>query len=1134
MQGTHLMTTNWMKINRTGRISMLAIPMLAVVLAVAAPASAWDPPVGIPVPPFGIDETVQSEYGSDSFYTHYVNQNHAAATDSSNPNGTPSRPRRTIPQNLSAGSVVVVEGTYDYSTGGFTPISGSGTASNPIFVRGPSSSNRPRFVHGTQIKGQYIIVENIEFDGGNPLLTEDAPHHIAIRHSEVHSCGGPAVQISAWDDLTISNIVLYDLEVHDNGNWQASFDEDFHGVGVGDHVSNLWIVDSEFYHNSGDGVQINAGSRSAEGTTHHIYVGRNESYSNKQTGMWSKQGTDIIFSENYIHDHRPSNSSLGAGMGCQYDPNRIWFINNTIFDCDYGIMIASGGSDLGSGQDMYIIGNVIHSIHDSDGGFNPNTAWTNAAIMIAGGQRRYVVNNSIYDADGGIHGAAAYGEFHLANNIISSIAKSSGWHVFVEHVDPANVSTVDDCLFYQSGNIRFDWRGTTYTGVSSFQSGTGAGSGNFSANPNFSNPNGGDLHIQSSSPAVDAGSSHSVYGAFSSRYGLNINLDMDGASRPGGSAYDIGADELGGGSPPPPGCTSNSQCNDGVSCTDDFCISGACVNNAIDANCDDGNFCNGDETCDLFAGCVDGNDPCGSQSCNESSNSCVSCTTDSQCSDGDFCNGVERCTGGECENGSNPCPTQACDEQSNSCVDCFDDSECDNGIYCDGEETCSAGACSAGSPPCGNEQCNEDSQTCGVVPDALINAGDAWCYQKGVPGTPTEGWTTSNCSNSGWPTGPTGIGYGDGDDQTVLNDMSGSYITVYAKREFTIPGASQAFNLILEIDYDDGFVAYLNGEEVARRNMGGQFTPVNRNTIASGLREAGSFELINLPHTKLTPGGENILAIEIHNYNISSSDLSFIPRLIAQTEDFVCQTNADCDDGKYCNGVETCEDGSCEPGVQQCPGEGCNDFTQECTPLAPPPAPVAPTQTAPEECLGCEAPESSFDPDTGAIIVVNPRIDSDFDNIPDSIDRCVNTPSQGKVNANGCTELQRTQDDDKDGVINDDDRCPNTPARTPVYESGCSDVQLATVGKPVSQSASTPVRVTGNGQTDADGDGVADAEDQCADTPEGSAVDEVGCPLDDGTPGGGACGAIGMTSMALTLAGLAGSRPRRQRKSVVK
>ncbi len=200
MQGTHPRQTIMPKRNNTVHAVMLAIAFVASPVALA-----WDPPVGVPMPSFGINETVASEHGSDSFYTHYVDQNHGSATDSNNTFGTPSKPRRTIPSSLSAGSVVLVSGTYSHTSGGVTPINGSGTASNPVFVRG---TNGARFIHGTQFKGQYVIVENFEFDGANPLFTENAPHHYALRHSEVHSCGGPAIQISAWDNSAMSNIVL--------------------------------------------------------------------------------------------------------------------------------------------------------------------------------------------------------------------------------------------------------------------------------------------------------------------------------------------------------------------------------------------------------------------------------------------------------------------------------------------------------------------------------------------------------------------------------------------------------------------------------------------------------------------------------------------------------------------------------------------------------------------------------------------------------------------------------------------------------------------------------------------------------------------------------------------------------------
>ena len=79
----------------------------------------------------------------------------------------------------------------------------------------------------------------------------------------------------------------------------------------------LWVVDNQLYRNSGDGIQINAGGPGVTGTTHHIYVGRNTAYGNKQTGFWVKHATDVIFSQNVCHSHRLGNSSNGQCMGFQ-------------------------------------------------------------------------------------------------------------------------------------------------------------------------------------------------------------------------------------------------------------------------------------------------------------------------------------------------------------------------------------------------------------------------------------------------------------------------------------------------------------------------------------------------------------------------------------------------------------------------------------------------------------------------------------------------------------------------------------------------------------------------------------------------------------------------------------------------
>jgi hypothetical protein len=101
---------------------------------------------------------------------------------------------------------------------------------------------------------------------------------------------------------------------------------------VSDHVRYLWVVDNQIYRNSGDGIQINA-QDTMVASTHHIYVGRNVSHHNKQSGFWVKSAADVIFSQNESYGHRPSNSSLGQGMAAA-GPDWVWFLYNHIHDCE--------------------------------------------------------------------------------------------------------------------------------------------------------------------------------------------------------------------------------------------------------------------------------------------------------------------------------------------------------------------------------------------------------------------------------------------------------------------------------------------------------------------------------------------------------------------------------------------------------------------------------------------------------------------------------------------------------------------------------------------------------------------------------------------------------------------------------
>jgi len=105
--------------------------------------------------------------------------------------------------------------------------------------------------------------------------------------------------------------------------------------------------------------------------------------------------------------------------------------------------------------------------------------------------------------------------------------------------------------------------------------------------------------------------------------------------------------------------------------------------------------------------------------------------------------------------------------------------------------------------------------------EGLVSPGETWRFFRGTgpAGTPAEAWRQVDFDDSAWETGPAGFGYGDGDDATLLDDMQGRYLTVYIRKDFAVEAFNETAGVELTIDYDDGFIAYLNGREVARRSM---------------------------------------------------------------------------------------------------------------------------------------------------------------------------------------------------------------------------------------------------------------------------------------------------------------------------
>lgn len=121
-------------------------------------------------------------------------------------------------------------------------------------------------------------------------------------------------------------------------------------------------------------------------------------------------------------------------------------------------------------------------------------------------------------------------------------------------------------------------------------------------------------------------------------------------------------------------------------------------------------------------------------------------------------------------------------------------------------------------------------------------------------------------------TGPFGHGVGGlGTDLTT--PMSGKAYSLYLRKEFTA-SAAQAVStalLRLQIDYNDGFVACINGIEITRKNLGAAKHFVYATQRAyNPATVAGVSDLATLPANQVLVTGTNVLTLQVHNYDLAT------------------------------------------------------------------------------------------------------------------------------------------------------------------------------------------------------------------------------------------------------------------------
>lgn len=156
--------------------------------------------------------------------------------------------------------------------------------------------------------------------------------------------------------------------------------------------------------------------------------------------------------------------------------------------------------------------------------------------------------------------------------------------------------------------------------------------------------------------------------------------------------------------------------------------------------------------------------------------------------------------------------------------------------------------------------------------ESMILESNTWKYFSAT-NEPASNWHQPGFNDSSWSSGQGGLGFGDNDDKTIVPACN----SLYMRTQISLPDENIIKDLILDIDYDDAFVLYINGVEAARSANITAVTPAYNASLTSDheakMYSGGSPERFQLKPASLMRGA-NTFALQIINNNISSSDLT--------------------------------------------------------------------------------------------------------------------------------------------------------------------------------------------------------------------------------------------------------------------
>lgn len=546
--------------------------------------------IAVPADPPSWPSAATAGYG-------YIDNTHPSATNVSNPYGYPDKPRLDFGSGVAPGSTAIdtndltgwvkicCKGTFSRANPGMNYLGtyqfgGTGTASNPIFICAADNNNPPLFARlfdiGNTTMANFVF-DHIDFgvviDGSDIWrgLVDVRPRgsssitcqNIVFRHgtgrgNQDHldanciSIGGSSNGVGVRDFDT-QNVVVWDYNIADYGDWTFIGEQDSCGVFKNERSTNVWVLNCEIFHVGGDGV---AGSPLADDGDYKstmYWIGGNTLYECGENGCDLKCVNGIAFIENDVSG--PNGEQQGTGFmghtgGTGILVQNVAVCRNTFHHLSSGAALFGSpalGSPLTSG--IWFMDNVFYDIRTSIAQ-QPDNQF--ACMSSASGTGvAYFVDNTCYEYEMGIYLAgptlASFSLYASGNIFRTRLPPPAGvsnlnveWAVEdSKPVDVADFNCYDNTAeFYYNGAKR----NIAYMQGQGFETNSLSGD-----NPDFVDAPNADFNLDPGSPCVDTGTlASAAYDSYEAFFGVSIQVDRAGIDRPQGSENDIGAYEYDG------------------------------------------------------------------------------------------------------------------------------------------------------------------------------------------------------------------------------------------------------------------------------------------------------------------------------------------------------------------------------------------------------------------------------------------------------------------------------------------------------------------------------------------------------------------------------------------------------------